>query len=200
MPASRSAPREPEVVEVKNRAAWRRWLTKHHAASPGIWLVIHKAGAKSGELRYEDAVLEALCFGWIDSKPNSMDEERYKLWLAPRKPKGVWSAINKRRAEELLGAGLMTDAGLAAIRTAKENGAWTALAKSDSLEIPEDLGAALDGVSNARVHFEAFPPGIRKQILEWIHMAKRPETRATRVEEAARLAGENVRANQWRRP
>ncbi len=84
MPASRSAPREPEVVEVENRAAWRRWLTKHHASSPGIWLVIHKVVAKFGELRYEDAVLEALCFGWIDSKPDSMDEERYKLWLAPR--------------------------------------------------------------------------------------------------------------------
>ncbi len=188
----------PSLVEVKNRAEWRRWLSRNGTTSSGIWLTIHKKGSTSGSLSYDAAVEEALCFGWIDSKPGTLDDERYKLWMAPRKPKSAWPALNKTCAVRLMADGRITEAGFAAIQLAKGNGAWDALNASDALIVPDDLSAALRGVRGARAYWDAFPPGVRKQILEWINTARRPETRAKRVEETARLAGENVRANQWR--
>jgi len=193
-----AAPIEPELISARDRAAWRRWLERNHERTTGVWLELHKKGSRSASVTYEEAVLEALCFGWIDSKPNKLDEERYKLWMAPRKPRSVWSAINKRRVEELTAAGSMAPSGLTAVETAKANGSWKALEASDGLLVSEDLSAALAAVPDARSNFDGFPPGVRKQILEWINSAKRPGTRAKRVEETARLAGENIRANQWR--
>ena len=193
-----AAPIEPELISARDRAAWRRWLERNHERTTGVWLELHKKGSRSASVTYEEAVLEALCFGWIDSKPNKLDEERYKLWMAPRKPRSVWSAINKRRVEELTAAGSMAPSGLTAVETAKANGSWKALEASDALLVSEDLSAALAAVPDARSNFDGFPPGVRKQILEWINSAKRPGTRAKRVEETARLAGENIRANQWR--
>ena len=189
---------EPELVEVPDRAAWRRWLSKHHRSGAAVWLVIHKKGSRSGSLAYEDAVLEALCFGWIDSKANSIDDERYRLWMAPRKPKSMWSAVNKRRIESLLAAGLITETGLATIEAAKADGSWQLLERSDSLEVPDDLQLAFERHAGSREHWDGFPPSARKQILAWIHSAKREETRATRVEETASLAATGERAHQWR--
>jgi uncharacterized protein YdeI (YjbR/CyaY-like superfamily) len=188
-----------ERVRAKDRAAWRRWLSRHHEREGGLWLVIHKKGSRSGTLSYKDAVLEALCFGWIDSIANSLDEETYLLWMAPRKPKSVWSALNKERVAILIEAGSMRPPGLAAIETAKANGAWDALNDSDALIVPDDLEAAFAAQpAVARTNWDGFPPGVRKQILEWINSAKRAETRARRVQETARSASKNIRANQWR--
>ena len=189
---------EPDIVEVADRAAWRRWLTKHHRTHAAIWLVIHKKSSTTGTLGYEDAVREALCFGWIDSTANKLDEERYKLWMAPRKPKSVWSAVNKRRVEELVSSGAMTPAGLSAVDAAKADGSWKALERSDALELPDDLLGAFHRRDGSREHWDGFPSGVRKQILYWIYSAKREETRARRVEETAILAARNERANQWR--
>ena len=189
---------DAEVVEPKDRAAWRRWLKRHHARDGGVWLVIHKKGSRSGSLAYEDAVLEALCFGWIDSTANRIDDERYRLWLAPRKPKGVWSAINKERVARLTGDGLMQPAGLAAIEVAKANGAWTALDRSDALVMPEDLAEALAAEPDAARHFEAFPPSTKKQVYFWIENAKRPATRAKRVTETVAQAADDRRVTEWR--
>ncbi len=189
---------EPELVEVADRAAWRRWLTRNHRRTGGLWLVIHKRGSTEGSLDYEGAVCEALCFGWIDSKANTLDDERYKLWMAPRKPRSAWSAVNKRRVENLMDSGAMAPAGLAVIEAAKTDGAWAALERSDALEVPGDLRDAFRRHDGSRKHWEAFPPSVRKQILEWIYAAKRDETRSKRVEETARLAARNERANQWR--
>jgi uncharacterized protein YdeI (YjbR/CyaY-like superfamily) len=189
---------EPELVEVPDRAAWRRWLSSHHRRGTAVWLVIHKKGSRSGSLAYEDAVLEALCFGWIDSKANSLDDERYRLWMTPRKPKSMWSAVNKRRIESLLAAGLITKAGLAVIEAAKADGSWNALDRSDALEVPDDLVEALEQHPGSRANWDGFPPSARKQILWWIYSAKREETRARRVEETASLAARNERANQPR--
>jgi uncharacterized protein YdeI (YjbR/CyaY-like superfamily) len=189
---------EPELVEVADRAAWRQWLTTHHRGRGAVWLVIHKRGSTRGSLDYEGAVAEALCFGWIDSKANTLDDERYKLWMAPRKPKSAWSAVNKRRIERLVSSGAMTKAGKAAIDAAKADGSWAALERSDALEIPDDLLDAFHRHAGSRKHWDGFPPGVRKQILEWIYSAKRDETRAKRVEETASLAARNERANQWR--
>lgn len=189
---------DAEVVEAKDRAAWRRWLVRHHDRGGGIWLVIHKKRSRSGSLSYEDAVLEALCFGWIDSTANRLDDETYKLWLAPRKPKGVWSAINKERVAALSEAGLIQPAGLAAIEAAKANGSWAALDRSDALVMPDDLAQALAVSPDADRHFAAFPPSTKKQVYFWIENAKRPETRAKRVAQTVAQAAENRRVTEWR--
>jgi uncharacterized protein YdeI (YjbR/CyaY-like superfamily) len=190
---------EPELVRAKDRATWRRWLQRNHSRTAGVWLELHKKGSRSASVTYEEAVLEALCFGWVDAKANKLDEERFKLWMSPRKAHSVWSAINKGRVAELTDAGLMAPPGLAAVNAAKADGSWMSLEASDALIVAEDLETALAAVAHARSNFDGFPPGVRKQILQWINSAKRPETRAKRVEETARHAGENVRANQWRR-
>lgn len=186
------------VVRAKDRAAWRRWLERNHASSPSVWLVIHKKGHPTGRLLYEDAVQEALCFGWIDSTANALDEHNYKLWMAPRKPRSGWSAVNKRRIERLFADGQIAPAGLAAIDAAKRDGSWAALDGSHSLVVPRDLAKAFKRYPDAARHFDAFPPSARRVILQWIDAAKRPETRAKRIDETARLADDDIRANQWR--
>jgi uncharacterized protein YdeI (YjbR/CyaY-like superfamily) len=118
--------------------------------------------------------------------------------MAPRKPKSAWSAVNKRRVDVLMAAGLMTEAGLAAIEAAKTDGSWNALDRSDALELSDDLLAAFERHPGSRANWDGFPAGARKQILEWIYAAKRDETRAGRVEQTASLAARNERANQWR--
>lgn len=184
-----------ERVEIKSRAEWRRWLAKHHAQTDAIWLVRWKKD-RGPYVSYDDIVDEALCFGWIDSLPRVLDDDRTMLLLAPRKPKSAWSAVNKKRVARLMAEGRMAAPGLAAIETAKANGAWQ---KLDGVETPPaDLVAAFKRHPGAAKHFAAFPPSVRRGILEWIVQAKKPDTRAKRIEETAALAGQNKRANQWR--
>ncbi len=187
-----------ELVTARDRAVWRRWLQRHHASRDGAFVEFHKKSSASRSITYEEAVEEALCFGWIDSRPKKLDDDRWALWFAPRKPKSVWSAINKERVERLIADGAMTEAGLAAIEVAKANGAWDQLNDSDALLVPDDLAAALDEHADARRRWDAFPPSVRKQILGWINSAKREDTRVKRVEETATSAAENIRAHQWR--
>ncbi len=186
-----------ERVHPKTRAEWRRWLAKHHETSPGAWVITWKKASGQTGPSYADCVEEALCFGWIDSRPQKIDEHRTALLYTPRKPKSVWAASNKERVERLIAGGLMQPAGLATIEVAKQNGSWHALTDVDAMIEPDDLVAALNRDRTARGHWDAFPPGERKRILYWITSAKRPETRAKRVEETVALAAQNVRANQW---
>ncbi len=179
-------------------AEWRRWLEKHHTRKQGIWLVTYKKGTGLSDLDYPRSVEEALCFGWIDSKPLKLNDNRRALWFAPRKPRTGWSRANKERVGRLIAEGRMAPPGLAKVEAAKKDGSWEKLDHAEAMVIPDDLRSALDGYPNAARHFDAFPPSTRKAILEWIGNAKRPETRARRVEETARLAEENMRANQWR--
>lgn len=181
-----------------SRAEWRAWLAKHHTQKDGVWLISYKKATGKPRFEYDDAVEEALCFGWVDSKPAKLDDERSMLWFAPRKPRTNWSKPNKDRVERLIAAGLMTPAGLTKVEAAKADGSWTALDGVEQLEMPTDLTAALDQYPNARRNFEAFPRSVKRGILEWILNAKKPETRAKRIEETARLAEDNQRANQWR--
>ena len=181
------------------RAEWRAWLAENHTRAEGIWLVSYKKATGKPRFEYDEAVEEALCFGWIDSKPNKLDEERSLLWFAPRKAKTGWSKPNKERVEKLLAAGAMTPAGLAKVEAAKADGTWTALDSIEALEVPPDLAAALATYPTATAYFDAFPRSAKRGILEWISTAKTPQTRAKRIEETARLAAENQRANQWRK-
>jgi uncharacterized protein YdeI (YjbR/CyaY-like superfamily) len=187
------------AVEITSRAAWRAWLKAHHTRTTGIWLVTYKKSDAERHVPYGDVVEEALCFGWIDSKPQKLDAARSMLWLAPRKPRTNWSGLNKRRVEALIASGQMMPSGLAKIAAARADGSWAALDTVEALEIPPDLRAAFKRHTGSAAQFAAFPPSTRRGILEWILNAKRPETRATRVEETATLAARGERANQWTR-
>lgn len=193
-------PKRPaNSVQPKSRAEWRAWLEKNHERQEGVWLVTYKKATGKPRLDYEEAVEEALCFGWIDSKGNKLDDERSMLWMAPRKPGTGWSRLNKQRIERLVESGLMAPSGQAKFEAARQDGSWSALDAVEALEIPMDLKKALRKYPEAKKYFEAFPRSVKRAILEWISTAKKPETRAKRIEETARLASENIRANQWRK-
>ncbi len=187
-------------VEVRSRAEWRAWLAEHHAATPGIWVVTHKKAPGAPHVPYADVAEEALAFGWVDSLPRELDAARSQLLVTPRKPASAWSKVNKERIERLTAAGLMAPAGLAVVEAAKASGTWTALDAVEALAEPDDLRAALDADPDARRHWDAFPRSARRGILEWIGTARTAPTRERRVAETARLAAQDVRANQWRGP
>jgi len=180
-------------------AEWRAWLTQNHTRTEGIWLISYKKATGKPRFEYDEAVEEALCFGWIDSKANKLDDERSMLWFSPRKAKTGWSRPNKVRIEKLIQAGRMAPAGLARMEAAQQDGSWFALDAVEALTVPPDLTAALATYPTAPAYFDAFPRSAKRAILEWISNAKTEATRAKRIEETARLAAENVRANQWRK-
>jgi uncharacterized protein YdeI (YjbR/CyaY-like superfamily) len=184
-------------IEPKTLKGLRAWLVKNHAQEKSVWVVYAKKAA-GGVFAASDITDEALCFGWIDSLPRSLDEARAMLLISPRKPRSGRSAVNKAKVEKLIADGRMTPLGLAAIAAAKASGAWDKLVAVDALAEPADLIAALKAAPPGLEHWRAFPPSTRRGILEWILNAKRPDTRAKRIAETARLAAENKRANQWR--
>jgi uncharacterized protein YdeI (YjbR/CyaY-like superfamily) len=184
------------AVHPKSAAQWRRWLEKHHARTEGVWLVTYRKASGKARMTYDEAVEEALCWGWIDSKTRALDDERGMLWMAPRKAGTGWSAANKARVAGLLAQGRFAAPGLAKVRAAKRDGSWTLLDAVEALEVPEDLARAL-AASKGAAYFDGFPRSVRKQLLEWVRCARKPETRAKRVAEIARLAAMNIRANQW---
>lgn len=189
---------EQERVQPDTLDEWRAWLAEHHTRPAGVWLVTWRAGSGRLRLTYDEVVEQALCFGWVDSLPRALDDERTMLWFAPRKPGSGWSRPNKQRVERLLAAGLMAPAGLAMVERAKADGSWTMLDAVEDLVVPDDLAAALAAHPPAAEHWEAFPRSVKRGILEWIVQAKRPATRAKRVAETAERAQVNERANQWR--
>ena len=187
-------------VQPESRAEWRAWLEANHRISTGVWMVSWKRGTGKGIVGYEDAVEEALCFGWIDGVVGRLDDERAMQWFAPRRPKGTWARSNKERVARLEAAGLMTEAGLAAVALARANGSWESLDAIDGLVVPDDLAAALADWPGARESFDASSASIRKAALAWVYGAKRPQTRAARVEKIATIAGHGEPiANLWRR-
>jgi uncharacterized protein YdeI (YjbR/CyaY-like superfamily) len=166
-------------VQPKSREAWRRWLQKHHATSPGVWLVYAKKHTRIPSLTYNDAVEEALCFGWIDSLIHPIDDALYKQVFTPRQPKSRWSAANRTRVARLMAAGLMTAAGAAMV--AKKTGLWNAHAAAESLTVPPDLKKALDANDAARQNWPTYTESQRKMFLYRINDAKRLETRAKHI-------------------
>jgi uncharacterized protein YdeI (YjbR/CyaY-like superfamily) len=187
-----------ETYYAKNRKEWRTWLSKNHAKEKNVWLEIYKKESNVPTVQYEDAVDEALCFGWIDSRPNKKDKQSYYLLFSKRSPKSNWSKANRERAERLIKQGLMAKAGLELIALAKQNGRWTALNDVQNSVIPDDLQKALNKNKKASGYFAAFPPSSKRIILEWILNAKKPETRQKRIEETVTLAENNIKANHYR--
>ena len=188
-----SALSEAPLVEADDRTSWRAWLEANHAASTGAWLVTRRPRSDRPGLDYETAVEEALCFGWVDGTAGRVDDERGKLYFAPRKARSGWAATNKARVARLIHEGRMAPAGLAAIERAKANGSWELLDSVERLEIPDDLAAALGSRPPAAVTFAAWPPGVRKQALTSLVQARRPETRTERIWKIAEAAARNER-------
>ncbi len=184
-----------EQLEITDRKQWRAWLKKHHRRPEGVWLITWKKHTDN-YVAYADTVEEALCFGWIDSLPRKLDADRRMLYFCPRKPKSVWSQLNKQRIEKLIANGSMTKAGMAKIDAAKADGTWETLDAVDALEIPADLKKGLAKNKLAKKNFNAFPPSGRKIILYWISSARTEKTRIARIEKTIELAEKNIRANQ----
>lgn len=189
---------EFEQIEIASREELRAWLSAHHEERRSVWLVTWKKAAGAKHLSYDEIVEEALCFGWIDSRTRSLDTLRSMRLLSPRKAGSAWSRENKARAMRMLKAGRMTQAGRLKIEAAQRDGSWLFLEDVQGGKVPEDLAAAMARYAGAAAHFDAFPPSSKRIVLEWIKQAKRPETRAKRVEETARKAADNVRANHYR--
>lgn len=189
----------PNSVHPKSRQAWRKWLSENHGRQDGIWLISYKKASGKARFEYDEAVEEALCFGWIDSKPNKLDEERSMLWFAPRKSGTGWSKPNKQRVERAIVSGRMTQSGMVKVNLAKQDGSWSALDEVEALVVPADLATALAKNASAAENFAAFPRSVKRGILEWISNAKTSPTREKRITETATLAAENIRANQWRK-
>jgi uncharacterized protein YdeI (YjbR/CyaY-like superfamily) len=183
------------LVHADDRGTWRAWLEANHATATGAWLVTWRRG-QGPVLDYGEAVEEALCFGWVDSKGGKLDDARTKLYFSPRRPRSPWSASNKARVERLVAEGLMRPAGQAAIGRARANGSWTALDDVERGIVPDDLAEALASHPPAADRFAAFPWSARRAILLWISQAKRPETRAARILATASSAARNERANE----
>jgi uncharacterized protein YdeI (YjbR/CyaY-like superfamily) len=186
---------EPEPRLFRTRKAWRAWLLRNHARSAGLWLAYYKKGSVKTSVTYEEALQEALCFGWIDSTVRRIDEERYAQKYTPRNDRSVWSASNKARIEDLTARGLMAPSGLAKVEAAKRNGSWERLDEVDRIghgaEPPPDLLEALAREPGARAAFDRYPPSHRKLWAYWVLSAKKPETRTRRIAETVKriLAG-----------
>lgn len=176
-------------IHVSTRAQWRRWLARNHREEKnGIWLVFYKKASGSPTLDYEEAVEEALCFGWIDSVIRRMDDDQYCRKFTPRRKNSQWSSLNRRRAEKMIKAGRMTRFGSAQVKAAKKSGIW----KRDptpviNLDPPRELSEALAQHQKAKSFFEKLAPTYRKQFIGWIVTAKRPEIRARRIKESLGL-------------
>ena len=173
-----------EQLYFPDRASWRAWLAENQATSSGIWFLYYKKHTGQPSVAYPDVVKECLCFGWIDSKIKTIDDQRYRQIITPRKPRSVWSKLNKSYIEELQAAGLLAPSGLAKIEAAKADGSWTTLDAVEAGLVPDDLQAALESNPAALERFTGLSLSKRKLILYSLQAAKRPETRQARLAQA----------------
>ena len=170
----------PEI-EARDAAEFRDWLAANHKTARAVWLVYWKKDSGHPSIDWSEAVDQALCFGWIDSKAQSVDEQRFRQYFTVRKPGSIWSKINKEKIAKLNAAGLMTPAGAAAVDRAKADGSWTILDGPEAGVVPEDLAKAMEE-AGVRDTFDGLTAGKRKAILGWLVMAKREATRNGRIE------------------
>jgi len=186
------------TLHATTRNEWRKWLDKNHQSEKSVWLIIYHKGSDIKSIYYDEAVEEAICFGWIDSIAHKRDEESKYQLFSQRKPKSNWSKANRERTEKMRTQGLMTPNGQKLIDLAKNTGTWEALVDVQNSVIPDDLQIQLNKNNTALKNFLAFPPSSKRIILEWIFNAKKEETRQKRIEETVRLAADNIKANHYR--
>lgn len=181
-----------KTLHVVNRREWRAWLAGNHSSEKEVWLVFYKKNTGRLRIPYEDAVEEALCFGWIDSIVKRIDDGKYVRKFTPRRQKSLWSEANRRRALKMTREGRMTDAGMAKVREAKENGTWrSATPRREVAPMPREFKNALEANKKARDNFARLATSYKKQYIGWIMSAKRGDTRKRRISETIRLLLEN---------
>ena len=183
------------LLHPETREAWRAWLKQHHGDTDGAWLARWTKASGRTPLAYDAVVEEALCFGWIDGLTHSLGDGRQAHLMTPRRKGSIWSRSNKDRVARLIADGRMTDAGLAAIESAKADGSWSMADAAEALIEPDELAAALDASPEARRQWDAFPKSPRRALIWWVMSAKRPETRDRRVTEIVDQAALGRRAN-----
>lgn len=190
--------KEIETFYPADQQAWRKWLAENHDKKQGIWLICYKMKTGIPTISWSDAVDEALCFGWIDSTRKSVDDQQFIQFFTRRKPNSAWSKINKEKVDRLIREGLMTPAGHKSIEVAKENGSWNILDEVEELTIPEDLEQAFAGKPGSGEFFSGLSKSVRKRMLQWLVLAKRPETRQKRIGEIADMSAQQLRPEQFR--
>jgi uncharacterized protein YdeI (YjbR/CyaY-like superfamily) len=181
----------------KNNEAWRKWLEKNHQKKQSVWVIYYKVKSNMPTVKYTDAVDIALCFGWIDSKQLPIDDEKHMQFFSKRKPKSVWSKVNKAKVERLIAEGKMTKAGFESIEIAKQNGSWTILDDAENLVIPKELEKEFKKYKNGKANFLNFNRTDKRNILQWLTLAKRAETVQNRVAEIASLAEQGLKPKQF---
>lgn len=185
------------TLSPENRQEWRAWLALHHHVKQMIWLVCSKKNAARSTIMREEAVDEALCYGWIDGTTRPLDADRYLQSFTKRKPRSVWCKANKEKADQLIRDGLMTQAGLDSIAIAKGNGYWSILDEVEALIIPKDLKVAWRKNPKARDHFSGLGRSDKKRLLQWLVLAKRPETREQRIREIVTCGEKGIKPKQF---
>jgi uncharacterized protein YdeI (YjbR/CyaY-like superfamily) len=185
-----------ETFFAPDRAAWRAWLRERHAEASEIWLLLHKKHVSEPCVSYDEAVEEALCWGWIDGLTKRWDERSYVVRFTPRKPGSVWSESNVARAERMIAQGRMTPAGMALVDEAKRRGTWDEAASGRPDVTPPELEAALAAEPAAQERWRALAPSHRRMYAHWILQAKRPETRARRAAETVRRVKAELRPGE----
>jgi len=190
--------KEIETFYPKSRQEWREWLQNYHDKKQAVWLIYYKKKSNFPTVIYSEAVDEALCFGWIDSKAKPIDEQKFMQFYSRCKEKSVWSKVNKEKIERLTNKGLMTKAGFDIIEIAKKNGSWTILDEAEALIIPEDLEVELQNRIKAKDYFLGLSRSDKRNILQWLVLAKKQETRAKRISEIVELAELSQKPKQFR--
>ena len=182
----------PNSLYVDNREDWRRWLKKNHKISREVWLIYYKKHSGKTRIPYDDAVEEALCFGWIDSIVRRIDDEKYAQKFTPRNDKSIWSESNKKRVEKLIKQEKMTKSGMIKVEYARNSGEWYKPSHIiDEHKIPEELTEALIKNTPAQVNFNKLAPSFKRQYIAWIITAKKTETRQKRIRETVKLLSQN---------
>ncbi len=184
---------EIEIFYPQSLAAWKKWLEKNHISKQAVWLVFYNKNSGKKSITWSESVDIALCFGWIDSKKISIDKETSHQYFSKRKAKSTWSKINKEKIQRLSELGLMSDAGFASIEIAKQNGSWTILDEVEELRIPKDLEKAFTNNPNSKEFYLSLSKSVRKSILQWVILARLPETRQKRISEIVKLAEQKLK-------
>lgn len=190
MPKSNNKDQQ-EPTMFTTRDEWRAWLEEHHDKADGLWLAYYKKHTGKPSVQYEEAVEEAICFGWIDSLVKAIDDERYMQHYTPRKKSSVWSQSNKDRVHRMIVEGRMTEYGMAVVLEAQKGGNWEALTDVDNLVVPEDLSAALSENEKAGEFFNQLNASDQKAYLYWIASAKQDETRKKRIKMTVKQLAKN---------
>lgn len=184
-------------IEITSVEELRQWFAANHDQQESIWLVTYKKNVPDKYVSVQAVLDEVLCFGWMDGRRMKLDDERTMQLLSPRKTE-YWSKTYKDRVAKLTAAGRMHATGLRGVEVAKQSGLWDFMNDVDALIKPGDLVEALENNPPALTNYEAFPDSAKRDILRWIKLAKKPETRAKRILKTATLAAQNKRASGTR--